>query len=151
MQQPNGSQTGPIQAPCSTTALPATGQLEEAGQRQQEAALVAARSAHSDAHATTARLERQLAVMGKERDGLKRILASYQQDDARAPACPSVCANIVFPTNDQRAASRDKNHGGAHFLGIAPPILGAFWAQWVNTRCLLQVQTQALGLQSATP
>lgn len=56
----------------------------EQRQGEHEAALAAAHAAREEACATTARLERQLALLGKERDGLKRILASYQQDDASA-------------------------------------------------------------------
>ena len=58
--------------------------MAELRQQEQEAAQAAAEAVQSEAGAAAARLERQLAVLGKERDGLKRILASYQQDDARA-------------------------------------------------------------------
>lgn len=46
--------------------------------------MAAAQAARSESAAAAARLERQVAVLGKERDGLKRILTTYQQDDARA-------------------------------------------------------------------
>lgn len=68
-----------------STLLPA-GQVQAAERQQQEheAALAAANTAREESDAAAARLERQVAVLGKERDGLKRILASYQHDDASA-------------------------------------------------------------------
>jgi hypothetical protein len=70
-----------------------TGQLQSVNAQQQEheAALAAAHAARDEADAAAARLERQLAVLGKERDGLKRILASYQQDEARRPLALFAC------------------------------------------------------------
>ena len=72
------------------------GQLQAAEARQQEhdAAIIAAHAAQQEADAAAARLERQLAVLGKERDGLKRILASYQQEDAREARAPH--AQLLF-------------------------------------------------------
>jgi hypothetical protein len=72
------------------------GQLQAAEARQQEhdAAVAAAQAAREEADAAAARLERQLAVLGKERDGLKRILASYQQEDAREARVP--LAQLLF-------------------------------------------------------
>ena len=72
------------------------GQLQAAEARQQEhdAAVAAAHAAREEADAAAARLERQLAVLGKERDGLKRILASYQQEDAREARAPH--AQLLF-------------------------------------------------------
>lgn len=66
------------------------GQLQAAEARQQEhdAAIAAAHAAREEAAAAAARLDRQLAVLGKERDGLKRILATYQQEDAREARTP---------------------------------------------------------------
>ena len=70
----------------ATRRCPMAGQLQAAEARQQEheGAVATAHAARDEADAAAARLERQLAVLGKERDGLKRILASYQQDAARA-------------------------------------------------------------------
>lgn len=81
---------------------PVAGQLRAAEKRQHEheAGLAAAQGSQSEAAAIAARLERQLAILGKERDGLKRILASYQQDDARACLtlfCNTICSAETLP------------------------------------------------------
>lgn len=78
------------QALLNISAVHPAGQVQAAERQQQEheAALAAAHAARDEADATAARLERQLAVQGKERNGLKRILASYQQDDASAHSNP---------------------------------------------------------------
>jgi hypothetical protein len=50
--------------------------------READAAAQAARAAEADAATTAARLERKVGLLTKERDGLKRILASYDEDEA---------------------------------------------------------------------
>lgn len=48
--------------------------------QQEQAGRGEAAEAREAAVAAAARLERRVALLGQERDGLKRILASYQQD-----------------------------------------------------------------------
>lgn len=49
-------------------------------QREAEADAAAARAAAEEAAAGLSRAERKLALLGKERDGLKAILASYDEE-----------------------------------------------------------------------
>ena len=51
------------------------------GIRKAEAAAEAAKAAEAEAATAAARLERKVALLTKERDGLKSILASYDEDD----------------------------------------------------------------------
>ena len=51
-----------------------------AAQREAEADAAAARAAAEEAAAGLSRAERKLALLGKERDGLKAILASYDEE-----------------------------------------------------------------------
>lgn len=79
----------------------ATDQLT-AAQKQleyEQAAKAQAAEAQEAAVAAAARLERRVALLGQERDGLKRILASYQQDSTGvlAPSDTTVCADCQLP------------------------------------------------------
>ena len=51
-----------------------------AAQREAEADAAAARAAAEESAAGLSRAERKLALLGKERDGLKAILASYDEE-----------------------------------------------------------------------
>lgn len=66
----------------------ATDQLTAARKQleYEQAAKAQAAEAQEAAVAAAARLERRVALLGQERDGLKRILASYQQDSTGVPA-----------------------------------------------------------------
>lgn len=50
--------------------------------REAEARLARTQAAQSEAAAAVARLERKVALLSKERDGLKSILASYDEEEA---------------------------------------------------------------------
>jgi hypothetical protein len=70
--------------PLSLLLLALAGALRtaEGAARAAQAAADAASTAEAQAATSAARLERKVALLAKERDGLKSILASYDEEDA---------------------------------------------------------------------
>lgn len=65
----------------------------EEAERAALADAATARAAHGEAAGNAARLERKAALLSRERDGLKAILASYDEEEAGL----GVCLGFILP------------------------------------------------------